>query len=52
MEFVKDYAKELQKTMKGVSGSWKQKQCLLLSSAFKTYANLWERKNLVIPNHQ
>jgi hypothetical protein len=36
--------------MVGPGGSWKQRESLCFSGAFKAYANLWEGKNLVIPN--
>jgi hypothetical protein len=36
--------------MVGPGGSWKQKEILSSPGAFKTYANQWEGKNLVIPN--
>jgi hypothetical protein len=34
----------------GAGGSWKQKESFSLPGAFKTYAHLWEGKNLVTPN--
>jgi hypothetical protein len=36
----------------GPGGNWKQKEHFSFPGAFKTYTNLWEGKNLVIPNHQ
>jgi hypothetical protein len=35
-----------------VEAGSREREGLSLFRAFKTYANLWEGKNLVIPNHQ
>jgi hypothetical protein len=49
--FIKGQRRKLQKAIVGQLEAGSRERVFLCPDTFKIHANLWEGKNLVIPNH-